>query len=113
VTERHEVVPPLAAAEALAAGEVPGDRRPSGIPGRARSSVIGRVVVYVLLIGVALLFFTPFLWSVSTSLKTLPESVRGFDLLPDDPTLNAYPGTRSPTSTSRATPPTAPSWRSC
>ena len=90
MTERRDVVPPLAAVEELAAGEVPGDRPPSGIPGRARSSVIGRVVVYVLLIGVALLFFTPFLWSVSTSLKTLPESVRGFDLVPDDPTLNAY-----------------------
>ena len=38
----------------------------------------------------ALLFFTPFFWSVSTSLKSLPESVAGFDLIPDDPSLRAY-----------------------
>ena len=44
----------------------------------------------MILVAVALLFFTPFFWSVSTSLKTLPESVQGFDLLPDNPTLDAY-----------------------
>jgi multiple sugar transport system permease protein len=43
----------------------------------------------VLLFFVALLFFIPFLWSVTTSLKTLPESV-GFDLLPGNPSLRAY-----------------------
>jgi multiple sugar transport system permease protein len=90
--ETDEVPPPhLAAIEELAAGEAPGDRPiPTGIPGRGRRRVIGRVVVYILLIGVAVLFFTPFVWSVSTSLKTLPESVKGFDLIPDNPTLNAY-----------------------
>ena len=31
----------------------------------------------MILVAVALLFFTPFFWSVSTSLKTLPESVAG------------------------------------
>ena len=31
---------------------------------------------------VALLFFVPFLWSVSTSFKTLPDSGQGFSLLP-------------------------------
>jgi multiple sugar transport system permease protein len=35
------------------------------------------------------LFFVPFLWSVSTSLKTLPESA-GFNLLPKHPSLKAY-----------------------
>jgi multiple sugar transport system permease protein len=92
VREETETPPPprLAAVNELAVGEVPGDRPPPGIPGRGRGRTIGRVVVYVLLIGVALLYFTPFFWSVSTSLKTLPESVAGFDLLPDDPTLNAY-----------------------
>jgi multiple sugar transport system permease protein len=69
---------------------VPGDRPPPGIPGRGAGRRIGRVVVYVLLVGVAFLYFTPFFWSVSTSLKTIQESVRGFDLIPDDPTLNAY-----------------------
>jgi multiple sugar transport system permease protein len=87
-----EVPPPhLAAVGELAAGETPGDRAvPLGVPGRGRGKVITRVVVYALLIFVAFLYFTPFLWSVSTSLKTLPESVQGFDLIPNNPTLNAY-----------------------
>jgi multiple sugar transport system permease protein len=87
-----EVPPPhLAAVGELASGEAPGDRAlPSGVPGRKRSQVAMRVVVYALLIFVALLFFTPFFWSVSTSLKSLPETAKGFDLIPDHPTLNAY-----------------------
>ena len=60
------------------------------IPPRTVAERIRVVVVYTLLVGVALLFFTPFVWSVSTSLKTLPESVAGFDLIPDDPSLRAY-----------------------
>jgi multiple sugar transport system permease protein len=59
------------------------------IPGRATSDRIRRAIAYALLILVALLFFVPFLWTVSTSFKTLPESV-GFTLLPADPTLEAY-----------------------
>ena len=62
---------------------------PAGIPGR-RGQSGPRIVVYVVLILVALLFFVPFLWSVSTSFKTLPESVQGFELLPNDPTLKGY-----------------------
>lgn len=84
-----EVPPPhLAAAELLAEEREIG--RPAGVPARPTSERIRRVVVYALLIFVALLFLTPFFWSVSTSLKTLPESVKGFDLLPDNPTLDAY-----------------------
>lgn len=60
------------------------------IPPRTVAERIRVVVVYTLLVGVALLFFTPFFWSVSTSLKTLPESVAGFDLIPDNPSLRAY-----------------------
>ena len=68
----------------------PESQRP--VPPRTRSRErIRVVVVYTLLVGVALLFFTPFFWSVSTSLKTLPESVAGFDLLPDDPSLARLP----------------------
>ena len=47
------------------------------------------MLVYVFLLAAALLYFTPFLWTVATSLKTLPETV-GFDLLPDNPSLRAY-----------------------
>ena len=60
------------------------------IPPRTVGERVRTVVVYTLLVAVALLFFTPFFWSVSTSLKTLPESVAGFDLFPDDPSLRAY-----------------------
>jgi multiple sugar transport system permease protein len=63
---------------------------PPGIPGRTPAERIWRATVYVLLIGTALLFFTPFFWSVSTSLKTVQEAVAGFDLIPDDPSLRAY-----------------------
>jgi multiple sugar transport system permease protein len=83
-------VPPVVAAEQLAReGEVAIGTAPPGIPGQERSERVRRVVVYVLLFFVALLFFIPFFWSVSTSLKTLPESV-GFDLLPSDPSIGAY-----------------------
>ncbi len=83
-------VPPVVAAEQLAAsGEVAVGTAPAGIPGQERSERIKRIVVYVLLFFVSLLFFIPFFWSVTTSLKTLPESV-GFDLLPNNPSLRAY-----------------------
>jgi multiple sugar transport system permease protein len=83
-------VPPVVAAEQLAtSGEVAVGTSPAGIPGQERSERIKRIVVYVLLFFVSLLFFIPFFWSVTTSLKTLPESV-GFDLLPDNPSLRAY-----------------------
>jgi multiple sugar transport system permease protein len=59
------------------------------IPARTPAERARRGLVYVILIAVALLFFTPFLWSVSTSLKTLPETT-GFDLWPDNPSLSAY-----------------------
>jgi multiple sugar transport system permease protein len=90
-TEQDVPPPHLAAVGELAAGEAPGDRAvPSGIPGRGKGHVLARVIVYALLIGVAVLYFTPFVWSVSTSLKTLSETAKGFDLIPDNPTLNAY-----------------------
>lgn len=60
------------------------------VPPRTLAERVRVLVVYTLLVGVALLFFTPFFWSVSTSLKTLPESVAGFDLFPDNPSLRAY-----------------------
>jgi multiple sugar transport system permease protein len=83
--------PHLAAAELLArersAGAAVGERAlPPETPG-ARWKTIA---IYAILILIALLWFTPFIWSVSTSLKTLQESVKGFDLLPDNPSLSAY-----------------------
>jgi ABC-type glycerol-3-phosphate transport system permease component len=45
------------------------------IPGRARSEIVRKVVLYGLYIGIAAIFFIPFLWTVTTSFKTIPDSV--------------------------------------
>jgi multiple sugar transport system permease protein len=45
------------------------------VPDRPRSQVLRKVVIYLLLACVALLFFVPFIWSVVTSFKTIPDSV--------------------------------------
>ena len=59
------------------------------IPARTPAERSRRVLVYALLIVVSALFFVPFVWSISTSLKSLPETT-GFDLLPNNPSLRAY-----------------------
>ena len=46
-------------------------------------------MIYSLLIGYALLMFTPFAWSVITSFKTLPDSVQ-LTVIPDPFTLDAW-----------------------
>jgi multiple sugar transport system permease protein len=51
------------------------------IPPRARGEIAQRALVYVLLALISALFFVPFLWSVSTSFKTLPDAAN-FSLLP-------------------------------
>jgi multiple sugar transport system permease protein len=48
-----------------------------------------RRLAYVLLIGYALLMFVPFAWTVITSLKTLPDSVR-LTVIPQPITFDAY-----------------------
>jgi multiple sugar transport system permease protein len=59
------------------------------VPPRARSEVARRVVVYVLLVAIALLFFTPFVWTLSTSFKTLPDSAN-FNFIPHPFTTEAW-----------------------
>jgi multiple sugar transport system permease protein len=86
-----EAAPQLAPVERIARGEEPVGGTVAGhIPGRERSEVAIRVLVYLLMLLIALVYFTPFLWSFSTSLKTLPESVAGFDLIPNHPSFTAY-----------------------
>ncbi len=82
----RKLVPPVPTARELAAT---GDAPITGIPGRTRFERIRTVVVYLLLFGIALVYFVPFLWMVSTSLKTLPETAQ-FSLLPKNPTLDGY-----------------------
>jgi multiple sugar transport system permease protein len=91
MVERDESAPHVAAVRELAVGEEPALGAPvREIPGRARSERIRRIVVYTVLFALALFYLVPFAWSLTTSLKTLPESVRGFDLIPDNPSLRAY-----------------------
>lgn len=72
---------------AIDAAPLPGADRP--IPARTPAERARRALTYAVLVAVSALFFVPFLWTISTSLKTLPETT-GFDLLPDAPTLRAY-----------------------
>jgi multiple sugar transport system permease protein len=85
-----ESAPHTAAAARLARGEDPAAGTRLTVPKRTGGERATTALVYFLLILIALLFFTPLFWSVSTSLKSLPESVKGFDLIPDDPSLRAY-----------------------
>ena len=59
------------------------------IPARTPRERWRRVLTYTILLAIAAVFFVPFLWTISTSLKTLPETT-GFDLLPNNPSLRAY-----------------------
>jgi multiple sugar transport system permease protein len=85
------VPPPIVAIEQLEAeAQATHGAAPVGIPGRERSDQIRTVVAYVVMFGVAILFAVPFLWSVLTSFKPLPETVGGFTLLPKTWTLSGY-----------------------
>jgi multiple sugar transport system permease protein len=83
--------PPFAAIEELASGQpvAVGASGPAGIPGRATSERIQRLVAYGAMFALALLFFVPFLWSLSTSFKPLPETAH-FSLLPHTWTIAGY-----------------------
>ena len=61
----------------------------SYIPGRARSDVLRKVLLYALYLLIAAIFFVPFLWTLVTSFKTLPDSVN-FNLIPHPWTTAAW-----------------------
>jgi multiple sugar transport system permease protein len=84
--------PHLAGPEQLALGEEPALGQPAthAMPGRGKGAIVGRIVLYGLLLAVAVFYFLPFFWALSTSFKTLPESVKGFVLIPHHPTLAGY-----------------------
>ena len=88
-----ERVPPpaLAAGELAVEGEAAaGTVGAAGIPGRERADRIRTVVVYSILVLVAVLFAIPFLWSVSTSFRTLQDTAAGFSILPRHWTTVGY-----------------------
>ena len=71
------------------AGPIRADTPPVIAPVGDRSSAWRRRVAYALLIGYAILMFVPFAWSIITSFKTLPDSVR-LTVLPDPFTLQGW-----------------------
>jgi multiple sugar transport system permease protein len=91
-TEPLPSVPPIAAAEELAleGAVATGAVTPTGIPGRERGDRIRTAAAYTVMLVVAALFAIPFLWSVSTSFRTLADTVAGFSLLPRHWTLSGY-----------------------
>ena len=61
----------------------------SYIPGRARGEILRKAFFYVVIVVVALVFFIPFLWTVVTSFKTIPDSVN-VHLIPHPWTTSAW-----------------------
>jgi multiple sugar transport system permease protein len=59
------------------------------IPGKARSDVARKVLLYALMLVVAAIFFLPFLWDVITSFKTIPDTT-AVTLIPHPWTTSAW-----------------------
>jgi multiple sugar transport system permease protein len=74
---------------AVLVGQSPPPPAPVVTPGRPRAQVAGRFALYLALAALAALFFVPFLWTVVTSFKTLPDSLL-FSFWPQHPTLKGY-----------------------
>ena len=89
---RSPTPPALAVGELAVEGEAAAGTPPSaaGIPGRERADQTRLVLTYVVMFTVAALFFIPFLWSVSTSFRTIADTVQGFSLLPRHWTTAGY-----------------------
>jgi multiple sugar transport system permease protein len=91
--ERVPPTPPALAADELALeGEAAAGTPPTaaGIPGRERADRIRTAIAYIVMFTVAILFAIPFLWSVSTSFRTIADTVSGFSLLPRHWTTIGY-----------------------
>jgi multiple sugar transport system permease protein len=71
------------AAPALARDDV-------AVVGQGRARRVQRAITYALLIGYGLLMLVPFVWSVSTSFKTLPDVNDDISFVPDPFTLDAW-----------------------
>jgi multiple sugar transport system permease protein len=56
---------------------------------RTRGEIARKALVYGLLIAISLIFFVPFIWTVATSFKTLPETAV-FNLIPSQWTTSAW-----------------------
>jgi ABC-type glycerol-3-phosphate transport system permease component len=61
----------------------------SYIPRRARSETARKVLLYGVYLVIAAIFLTPFVWTLATSFKTLPDS-QNFNLIPHPWTTAAW-----------------------
>lgn len=69
----------------------PAPKRVDSRPRRRRSAAVLRAwIVSVVLIPICLIWIFPFIWMVSTSLKTNAEALEGLDLIPDTLQLGNY-----------------------
>jgi multiple sugar transport system permease protein len=82
--------PPIAAVRELALEGDAAIGSPVAIPPRTFGERARRVVIYVLMVTIALLYLVPFVYTVATSFKTQAEAAAGFDLWPDQASLAAY-----------------------
>jgi multiple sugar transport system permease protein len=88
-----ERVPPPALATtelAVETAAAAGTAGAVGIPGRERADRVRTVFVYLILFAIAAVFAVPFLWSVSTSFRTLQDTAAGFSVLPRHWTTVGY-----------------------
>ena len=90
MTSTEQAPPAVVVDELIIESKATKGTTPTGIPGRERGERIRTVIAYVVMFSVALLFAIPFLWSVSTSFRTLADTVGSFSLLPKHWTLSGY-----------------------
>jgi multiple sugar transport system permease protein len=64
--------------------------RPTALVGRNPRLVLGRVVIYVVLVGIAIFFVMPLVWMVSTSLKSESAVFTDPGIIPSQPTLENF-----------------------
>src|SRR5712691_3409994 len=75
----------------MATVAVPRGRAVAHTRGEQGGPPIAQALAYIALVLVAIIMFIPFLWSITTSLKTNPEAALfPPTLLPRAPTLDAY-----------------------
>jgi multiple sugar transport system permease protein len=90
MTETGEAPPHVAAVRELALEGEAAVGTKHAIPPVSGGARARRIIAYTLMIAVALLYFVPLAWAILTSLKTQAEAAAGFDLWPDNPSLDAY-----------------------
>ena len=92
MAEREDTAAQVTAAAVARLGQEEGvaPGGPLAIPPKTRAERARRIVAYVLMVVLALLYLIPLAWTIVTSLKTQAEAAAGFDLWPENPSLAAY-----------------------